>query len=78
MRTWHLQDDFLGSLWHFLKHFRMQRPVFAIVFTVTAKCLEVLLSSLQTMHLILLEEFHLVLTVEIVSQIWHRRLINCS
>ena len=33
MRTWHLQDDCLGSLWHFLKHFRMLRHVFAIVFT---------------------------------------------
>ena len=73
MQTWHLQDGFLGSLWHFLKHFRMLRHVFAIVFTVT-----VLLSSLQTLHIILLEEFHLVLTVEIVSQLWHRKIMNCS
>ena len=39
---------------------------------------EVLLTSLQTMHLILLEEFHLVLTVEIVSQLWDRKIMNCS
>ena len=52
----------------------MLRHVFAIIFTVTAECHEVLLFSFQTLHIILLEEFHLVLTVEIVSQLWHRKI----
>ena len=69
--TWHLLDDFLGSLRHFLQHFRMQRLVFA-------KYLRSLLSVTKFFSHLCKLCIYFSLTVEIVSQLWHRKITNCS
>ena len=60
-----------------MQHFRVENPVFAVVFTMEADMYDALAPVIQTLHHLLIEEFHIVLTVEMISRRWHCRIETC-